>query len=139
MEDGMKTHPYLRAYMAGVLLPSWVLLLVLAAFLFGHFTGQVPVGLQSAIVFPMAIVPNLWGLWNVLYTALGLRGRVSIGAFGALLPLILVPAGLALASAMNLGFFTVRQAAVILPVAMAVYYLVWKYGVAFFNRIVELR
>jgi hypothetical protein len=125
--------------MAGVLLPSWFLLLTLAAFLLGHFTGRVPARLESAIVFPMAIVPNLWGLWNVLYTLLELRSRVSIGAFGSLLPLILVPAGVALASVLDVGFYTVRQAAVILPIAMAIYYLAWKYAVAFLNRIVELR
>jgi hypothetical protein len=135
----MKTHPYLRAYMAGALLPSWVLLLVLAIFLLSHFSQRVPAGLEGAIVFPMAIVPNLWGLWNVLYTGLELRGRISIGAFGSLLPLILVPAGLGLASALDLGFYTVRLAALILPVAIAIYYLAWKYAVAFFNRIVELR
>ena len=135
----MKRHPYLRAYMAGVLLPSWFLLLALGAFLAAHITQQVPARLENAIVFPMAIVPNLWGLWNLLYTSLRLHGRVSIGAFGALLPVVLVPAGVALASILDLGFYTVRQAAVILPIAMAIYYLAWKYAVAFFNRIVDLR
>ena len=135
----MKGHPYLRAYMAGVLLPSWFLLLALGAFLAGHITQQVPARLGSVIIFPMAIVPNLWGLWNLLYTSLRLHGRVSIGVFGALLPVVLVPAGVALASVLDLGFYTVRQAAVILPIAMAIYYLAWKDAVAFFNRIVELR
>src|SRR5881394_1479690 len=135
----MKGHPYLRAYMAGVLLPSWVLLLALAVFLISHYMQQVPARLESAIVFPMAIVPNLWGLWNVLYTSLGLRGRISLGAFGSLLPLVLVPAGVALASALDLNFYTIRQAGIVLPIAMAVYYLAWKYAVAFFNRIVDLR
>ena len=135
----MKGHPYLRAYMAGVLLPSWFLLIVLAAFLLSHFTQRLPPRIETAIVFPMAIVPNLWGVWNVLYTRLALRGRVSIGVFGALLPLLLVPAGVALAFALDLGFYTVWQAAGLLPVAMAVYYLAWKYVVGFFNRIVELR
>src|SRR5207237_5918356 len=107
--------------------------------LLSHFTQQDASRIESAIVFPMAIVPNLWGLWNMLYTLLGLRGRVSLGAFGSLLPLILVPAGVALASALDLGFYTMRQAAIILPIAMAIYYLVWKYAVAFFNRIVDLR
>lgn len=135
----MKDHPYLRAYMAGVLLPSWLLLLALAVFLISHVTQQVPARLESAIVFPMAIVPNLWGLWNVLYTLPGLRRRVGIGAFGSLLPLILAPAGVALASVLDVSFYTIRQAAIILPIAMAIYYLAWKYAVAFFNRIVELR
>ena len=135
----MKGYLYLRAYMAGVLLPSWFLLLALGAFLGAHITQQLPARLESAIVFPMAIVPNLWGLWNLLYTSLRLHGRISIGAFGALLRVVLVPAGVALASVLDLGFYTARQAAVILPIAMAVYYLAWKYAVAFFNRIVELR
>ena|SRR5579862_5554427 len=135
----MRTHPYLRAYMAGVLLPSWVLLLVLVIFLLSHFSQRVPAGLEGAIIFPMAIVPNLWGLWNALYLALGMRGRLSLGAFGALLPLILVPAGLAILSALNLSLYTARQAAMLLPIAMVIYYLAWKYAVAFFNRIVELR
>jgi hypothetical protein len=137
-EDVMKSHPYLRAYMAGVLLPRWVLLLALAAFLLTHFTEPGPAGLERAFVFPMAIVPNVWGLWNVLYTLPALRGRISIGVFGALLPLILVPAGVALASVLGLGFYTARQAALGLPLAMAVYYLAWQYAVGFFNRIVEL-
>jgi hypothetical protein len=132
-------HPYLRAYMAGVLLPNWVLLLGLVGFLISDFAQRAPARLAGAIVFPMALVPNLWGQWNVLYTWLGLRGRVSIGVFGSLLPLILVPAGLALASVLDLGFFTVRQAALGLPVAMAIYYLAWKFVVAFFNRVVEPR
>jgi hypothetical protein len=86
-------------------------------------------------------------LWLWTWVALSLRPYASalggplpaIGAFGALLPLILVPAGLALASALGLRFYTMRQAAVILPIATVIYYLAWKYGAAFFNRIVELR
>lgn len=134
----MRSHPYLRAYMAGVLLPTWFLLIVLAAFLIAHFTGHVPAGLERAIVFPMAVVPNLWGIWNVLYVALGLRERVSIGIFGASLPVLLVPAGLALAGSLDLRFYGLPEAAVLLPVGMAVYYLAWKFGVAFLNRIVEV-
>ena len=135
----MRGHPFLRAYMAGVLLPTWFLLIVLAAFLIAHFRGYVPVGLERAMVFPMAVVPNLWGVWNALYVALGLRDRVSIGIFGALLPALLVPAGVLLAAVLDLRFYTMRQAVGVLPVAMAVYYLAWKYGVAFLNRTVEVR
>lgn len=135
----MKPHPYLRAYMAGVLLPSWFLLLAVTAFLIALVNDRIPPRLTSAMVFPMAIVPNLWGAWNALYHLPALRRRIPIGVFGALLPLILVPAGLTLAAELNLGFFTPRQATIILPVAMIVYYLVWKYAVAYFNRIVDLR
>src|SRR4051812_23318200 len=102
----MRAHPYLRAYMAGVLLPTWVLLLILAAYLIADAAGHVPVGLERAIVFPMAVVPNTWGVWNLLFVAMGLRRRLSIGVFGALLPLALVPAGVALAAALHLRFYT---------------------------------
>lgn len=135
----MRSHPLLRAYMAGVLLPTWFLLIVLAALLIAHVAGNAPAGLERAIVFPMAVVPNVWGLWNLLYVALRLRDRVSIGIFGALLPVPLVPAGLALAAAFDLHFYVLRQGALVLPLAMALYYLVWKYGVAFANRVVEAR
>lgn len=135
----MKDYPHLRAYMAGLLLPSWFLLFVCGAFLLGHFAAVVPAQLDRAVVFPMAIVPNLWGLWNLIYVSLLSRRGVSIGLFGALLPLLLVPAGVALTAALGLNLYTARQALFILPVAMAFYYLAWKYVVSFFNRVVGLR
>ena len=135
----MRGHPYIRAYMAGVLLPSWFLLIVLGGFLVGHLTQRLPAGLERALIFPMAVVPNLWGLWNLLYVSLGLKERISIGAFGAVLPVVLVPAGVGLASALGLRFYTAGYALVALPAIMAVYYLAWKYGVGFFNRVLELR
>lgn len=134
----MKNHPYLRAYMAGVLLPSWLLLMLLGVFLLGHLTGRIPAGLERALIFPMAVVPNVWGFWNLLYVSLHLNERVSIGVFGAALPLILVPAGVALASGLDLRFYTVWRVMLLLPVLVAIYFLAWKYGVAFFNRIVGL-
>ena len=70
--------------------------------------------------------------------AFELNRRLSLGAFGALLPVILVPAGVAPAAAFELDFLTIRQALVMLPIPMAIYYLVWKYAVSFFNRIVDL-
>ncbi len=135
----MTDHPYLRAYMAGVLLPSWFLLVVSAAFLLGHFTGVPLDRLDRAIVFPMAVVPNLWGVWNLLFVALRVGRRVSIGVFGAVLPLLLVPAGAALSSALELNLYSPSRVALLLPIAMCLYYLAWKYAVTFFNRVVGLR
>ena len=133
----MRNHPYLRAYMAGVLLPTWVLPVLLAGFLAAKARGHVPAGLDAAIIFPMAIVPNLWGIWNVLYMALGLRQRVSIAVFGSLLPLLLVPAGMVLAAAFGLHFYG-WPGPLLLPAAMAVYYLAWRYIVSFLNRVAGL-
>jgi len=132
----MRGHPYLRAYMAGVLLPNWFILIVLGLLLLGRH--QFPAGLERAVIFPMAAVPNVWGLWNLLYVSLNLRERISIGVFGALLPFLLVPAGLALASLLDVRFYTAVHGAIALPVAIAIYYLAWKYAVAFFNRIIGL-
>ena len=130
----MRNHPYLRAYMAGVLLPSWLLLLVLAVFL----TYLSKHGLRTGIVFPMAVVPNLWGVWNVLYNVPAIRRRVSIGVFGALLPLVIGPLGVLLVFGLGLDVYTWRDVALMLPIAMALYYLAWKYVVEFFNRVVGL-
>jgi hypothetical protein len=47
--------------------------------------------------------------------------------------------GVAPAAALDWRFYTLRHAVVALPVAMAAYYLAWKYGVGFANRIVEGR
>ena len=55
------------------------------------------VPLDRAIVFPLAVVPNVWGPWNMLHLALSRRVRLSLALHGALLPLVLIPAGFTLA------------------------------------------
>ncbi len=45
----------------------------------------------------MAVVPNMWGVWNMLHLALRSRLQWSIGVHGAILPLLLMPLGYALA------------------------------------------
>jgi hypothetical protein len=132
----MNRHPYLRAYMAGVLVPTWFMVIVLAGFVIARMVYRLPVPIERIIAFPMAAVPNLWGLWNLTYLALALKNRVGLGAWGALLPALLIPAGLLLAR--HLGIFILTPAlglAVFVPVA-AFYYLVWKYLVGFLNEVV---
>ncbi len=131
----MKPHPYLRAYMAGVLLPSWFLLVVLAGFVFVRLIYSMSAPVEQMIVFPMAAVPNLWGLWNVLYIALLLKRRLTLGIWGALLPLILIPGGLLMQRLMGFSLVTSIEALVAFPVVAAIYYLVWKHIVGFFNRV----
>jgi hypothetical protein len=146
----MRPHPYLRAYMAGIVVPTLVLLAAVAVFatyrisivpldpreaptpLLGEALALERLG--RAIIFPMAVVPNLWGLWNMLHLALKGRASLPLGVHGALLPLVLVPLGLVLAHAV--GFFDI-DAGYLLPfaaTAMAVYYLVWKHVVGFLNQ-----
>lgn len=147
----MNTHPYLRAYMAGIFLPSLLLLVLLTAFVVSRLVFQVPVPLERVIVFPMALVPNLFGLWNILFVWLRPHRHLPIGLHGALLPLIMAP--LAGAGACWLEFLTVGAhgitwfGAITLPyffiapwflTAIAVYYLVWKYIVGFLNQVLGI-
>ena len=128
----MRPHPYLRAYMAGIVVPTLFLLAAITVYAFYRSYLQVP--LERAIVFPMAVVPNLWGAWNILYLALGSRVRLPLGVHGALLPLLLVPAGVTLASALDVFTIQLPYALPIVPIGMALYYLVWKYLVGFLNE-----
>ena len=145
----MGHHPYLRAYMAGIALPTVFLLVVLTVFCVARFVSRVPVPIERVIVFPMAVVPNLFGLWNILYVALRSRRHLPIGLHGALLPFVLAPLGFTLATA--LGFLAATHEGlvwfeairvpyaylgVIFSITVVIYYLVWKYVVDFLNDLV---
>jgi hypothetical protein len=138
----MRQHPYLRAYMAGIVVPT-LFLLVLLSWVAGlrsynGESGPSVFGLQArtlerAIVFPMAVVPNLWGVWNMLHLALRSRSRIPLGAHGAVLPLLLLPAGVMLIRTIGELSIQWRSALPFAPMVMVVYYLVWKYVVGFLN------
>lgn len=135
----MNKHSYLRAYMAGIAVPTFVLLFVMTGYTFLRLVYHFPVPVERFIVFPMAVVPNLWGLWNVLFIAW--RGRVplSLGLHGALLPILLGPLGLVVSALLK---FSIPDFAHIFPVAaplaLIVYYFAWKYFVGFLNRVLDL-
>jgi hypothetical protein len=144
-------HPYLRAYMAGIVVPTAFLLVAMTVFTLARFVFQVPVPIERVIVFPMALIPNLFGVWNMLYVGLRPRSHLSIGAHGALLPFVLVPLGLTLGTLLGViridqdgvqAFQAVRlpyfKGVVVLPVVVVVYYLVWKYIVGFLNDLVGI-
>ena len=139
----MKPHPYLRAYMAGIAVPTFVLIFILTVYAYNRFYFEVssqfviPLPgepLDRAIVFPMAVVPNMWGAWNMLYLAVRSRLRWSIGVHGAVLPLLLMPLGVALAGALDVFHLQWKFVLPMAPVGMAVYYLAWKYLVGFLNQ-----
>ena len=144
-------HPYLRAYMAGIVVPTAFLLVAMTAFTLARYVFEVPVPIERVIVFPMALIPNLFGVWNMLYVGLGSRSRLSIGAHGALLPFVLIPLGLTLGTV--LGVVRIDQDGVhafqavqlpfakgvfVVPVIVIVDYLVWKYIVGFLNDLVGI-
>lgn len=136
----MNQHTYLRAYMAGIVVPTIFLLVVATVFTIGRYVYNVPIPIERVIVFPMAVVPNLWGLWNVLFVALRSRMQWSIGLHGALLPILLAPLGMLVESLLNFSVpsFVAHAFPIAAPVVLVLYYLAWKYLVAFLNRVLAL-
>lgn len=143
----MNPHPYLRAFLAGAFLPTLVLPLALTAFVIFRLLLRAPFPVERGLVFPMALVPSIFGLWNMLWLRSHARTHLPIGIHGALLPLLLMPCGAWLASC--LGLLVIRAHGVVwfdavhLPysllapaylAALAGYYLAWKYVVGFLNH-----
>lgn len=147
----MNTHPYLRAFMAGTLVPTLILPLLLIAFLVLRVGMQVSFPIERGLVFPMALVPALWGVWNILWEWSHERTHLPVGVHGAFLPLLMVPVGALIAThggVLTLGPTSVTWFnAVSLPytlivlfllVGMTAYYLAWKYIVGFVNRMLGI-
>jgi hypothetical protein len=147
----MNTHPYVRAYLAGIATPTMFLLVILSGFVVLRLILRVQVPIERLIVFPMAAVPNLFGLWNMLYLRRRDHGHPSIGLHGAVLPFIMVPLGGLVAC--SLGFLTTTPSGIVyfgvahvsygflaaaFCMAVGGYYLVWKYLVNFFNGVVGI-
>ncbi|HYT24532.1 MAG TPA: hypothetical protein VEW05_30380 [Candidatus Polarisedimenticolia bacterium] len=133
----MNQHAYLRAYMAGIVVPTVFLLVVATVFTMARYVYNIPLPVERVIVFPMAVVPNAWGLWNVLFIALRTRLQLSIGVHGALLPILLAPLGILVASLLNASIpnFVAHAFPILAPVGLIAYYLAWKYLVGFLNRV----
>jgi hypothetical protein len=144
----MNDHLYLRAYMAGISVPTPLLLVALTLFFVARFVYDIPVPVERVIIFPMAIIPNLFGIWNVLHVASRSRTHIPLGIHGAVLPFIIGPAGFYLGR--GLGFLHTTSygfkyfglvdihyswIAIVFSAALIVYYLVWKYLIGFANRV----
>jgi hypothetical protein len=147
----MNTHPYLRAYLAGIFVPTLVLPLLLTVFIVVRIVLKVPVPIEQAMIFPMAVVPSLFGLWNMLWLGSHETTHLPIGLHGAVLPLLMAPSGALVGTSLGvleLGSHGVTwfeacyvPYALIAPcflAALAVYYLVWKYIVGTLNRVLGI-
>jgi hypothetical protein len=136
----MKTYPYLRAYMAGITVPTIMLIFIMIVFTIVRYVYDVSISIEKIIVFPMAIVPNLWGLWNILYVYLRRYRYMPIGFHGAVLALVQVL--LAFGIAKFVSFEIPELMASVfpfgLPIVVIVFYLVWKHLVAFFNAVLGI-
>ncbi|HKS82750.1 MAG TPA: hypothetical protein VJR23_14700 [Candidatus Acidoferrales bacterium] len=147
----MNAHPYVRAYMAGTIVPTLFLIVVLTGFVVVRLVLQFSEPVERIIIFPMAAVPNIWGLWNMLYVRVREGRNYSIGLHGALLPFLLGPLGavvgcllgiLTLAKSGATYFVVVHihfgAVAAAFCIAVVIYYLAWKYFVNFFNGVVGI-
>jgi hypothetical protein len=133
----MRSHAYARAYMAGVAIPS-VAVCLIGLVVGAHFFARIEPSLQRALVFPIVSNPPIWGVWNVLWVALGRERRLHIGWHGVVLSCVLIGAGAMAAPRLGLLFVTPLSALAMLPPTGCVYYVIWRYGVAFLNRVVGL-
>ena len=135
----MRNHPYLRAYMAGITIPTMFLLVVLSTVVGVRHLHKLPVPLEHFVVFPMAVVPNAWGAWNILRVASAAARRLPLGWYGALLAVILPLLGYGLARVVGFepGVPTSAVAGGWL-VAIILYYLVWKHLVGFLNELLGI-
>jgi hypothetical protein len=132
----MHQHKYLRAYMAGIVAPTMFLLVALTAFVVARLIYRIPIPIERMIIFPMALIPNLWGVWNMLYVRLRGGWSLPIGVHGALLVVLVVPCGFALGRVLN---FELPPVAIFgVPAALAAYYLLWKYLVNFLNELLGI-
>jgi hypothetical protein len=147
----MSTHSYLRAYLAGIFVPTLILPFLLTAFIVLRLVLKVPVPIERGLIFPMALVPAIWGLWNVIWLGLHQHTYLAVGPHGAILPALLLPCGAVLARHLGIVAFSAGTVtwfnALSVPYAViaagfcfgiAVYYLVWKYIVGFINGLLGI-
>ena len=79
----MNTHPYLRAYLAGIFLPTLVLPLLLTVFIVVRIVLQSAGSHRAGDDLSHGRVPSLFGLWNMLWLGSHERTHLPIGLHGA--------------------------------------------------------
>lgn len=143
----MNRHLYLRAYMAGVAVPTVLLLIGFSVSMIAHSMYHELVPIDCLWIFPLAIVPNAFGFWNMLYVALRPHWHTPIGLHGAVLPFFIAPIGYTIMS--SLGYIRWTRFGIMVDaqyistpvlcvfplIGIAGYYLLWKYAVGFLNRV----
>jgi len=136
----MSALPFVRAYLAGAAVPTVFLPLAYVGLNVLRQSYHLTFPIERVIVYPLACLPAVWGLWNMLFHALRGRGWLPLGLHGAILPVVIIPAAV-------LGFRALRielpwdpklVAAMLLPFLMFVYYLLWKYVVGWLNETLQI-
>jgi hypothetical protein len=137
----MNKHVYLRAYLAGIAVPTvFLLVVVMPGYTILRYAFNFSVPVERVIVFPMAVVPNLWGLWNIVFVAWREKFHMPIGLHGMLLPFLLAPLGITLVSVLDFSVphIVLSVLPILAPVAVALYYLAWKYLVNGLNAVLGI-
>jgi len=147
----MNTHPYLRAYLAGIFVTTLILPIILTVFIVVRLVLHLPVPIERGLIFPMALIPAGWGLWNMLWIASHERTHLAVGVHGAIFPFILLPIGATVAHCYGILSFGASSAtwfqalqvpyALIVPLfccGVAAYYLVWKYIIGSLNSVLGI-
>ncbi len=93
----MNNHTYLRAYLGGVFIPTLVFPVLVTALAVGKYLCGMQFPVERIVIFPLAFMPVLWGLWNVFWVALRRIAQPSLGLHGAILPFLIMPIGATLA------------------------------------------
>jgi len=126
--------------MAGITIPTMMLIFIMIVFSIVRYINTGSISIEKIIVFPMAIVPNLWGLWNISYVYLRRYRYVSIGIHGAVLALVqvLLAFGIAKLVSFEVPGLVASTFPLGLPIVVIVFYLVWKHLVAFFNAVLGI-
>lgn len=131
----MNRYPYLRAYLAGIFVPTLFLLVAVTTYTFLRYEYNLA-RVARIMIYPMAAVPSLWGFWNMLYVAKPASRKVSLGIYGGLLPFVLVAVGYLGTRLLN---FTIPPTVFnwfpyVFPAILILYFVLWKYVVGFLNR-----
>lgn len=132
-------------------MPALIQPLMLVVFILFRLVLQVPLPIERGMIFPMAPMTSIWGLWNMLWLCSHARTHLPIQFHGMLLSILLPPAGALVAGCLGilgpgthgiilLQTFHVSYALILLVLlgAMAGYYLAWKYIVGSVNRVLGI-
>ena len=120
--------------MAGIAIPTAFLLVIMTVFVTVHWFHHEPLPIDRVLVFPMAIAPNLWGAWNIVYVAIRRRRDWPLGRHGLLLAMLVGPVAWLIARSMGLPLAMLTTAMAAFPFVLVLYYLLWKYGVRLLNE-----
>ena len=127
-------HPYLRAYLSGIALPTMVIPFVILILSIAGPTSH-DFHIEDVVIFPIGLVPNAWGLWNMLFVWVQRRREIPVGVHGALLAVVIAPLAYSVQLALGKMIWTPELFAIGFPISIVAYYLAWKLVVGRLNNL----